>query len=103
MVTRGAGATGDPALPVLASARSFQLRGIDIEAKARIHVDGAPAPGAVRCVGGDYAPYCSSERVEIRLDDPPRAPGLHLVQVQNPDGPLSDELPVCVPPLERCR
>lgn len=103
VATRGAGPTGDPAIPLLASARSFQLQGIDVEAGARIHVDGAPTPGSVRCIGDEFAPYCATERIELRLDAPPREPGLHLVQVQNPGGPLSDELPVCVPPVAACR
>jgi YVTN family beta-propeller protein len=100
----GIGPTGDPPLPVLASARRFELQGIDVEEQARIFVDGRPVPGRVRCVGGKFEPrYCSSERIEVLLEATPTEPGLRLVQVQNPQGPLSDELPVCVPPIERCK
>ena len=100
----GPGPTGDPAMPVLAGSRRFQLRGIDVADGAHIHVDGARAGGHVNCVKGKYEPrFCSSESVEIYLDEPPKAPGLHLVQLQNPDGPLSNEMPVCVPPIEECR
>jgi YVTN family beta-propeller protein len=101
----GPGPTGDPALPVLTpGVRGFTLRGIEVAEGARIHVDGELARGQVLCAGGKFAPrFCDTERVEVRLAAPPTSPGLHLVQLQNPQGPLSNELPVCVPPIERCR
>ena len=84
--------------------RGFALRGIEVAEGARIHVDGALAAGQVLCAGGRFAPrFCDTERVELRLEAPPTTAGLHIVQVQNPEGPLSNELPVCVPPIGRCR
>jgi hypothetical protein len=79
------------------------LRGIDVAAEASLLVDGQAVEGEVACLDGAFSPaYCSSERVEIRLAAPPAAPGLHLLQVQNPAGPQSNELPICVEPLEAC-
>jgi YVTN family beta-propeller protein len=99
----GVGMTGDPALPFLPDENPMILRGIDIEAGAALFVDGAPASGTLTCVGGEFAPkYCVSQRLQVRLDVPPHTPGLHLLQVQNPDGPQSNELPICVAPLARC-
>ncbi len=40
------------------------------------------------------SPFCSSQTVQIVLSDG-LAQGLHRVQVQNPKGLLSNELPVC--------
>ena len=43
-----------------------------------------------------------SQRVLITLAEMP-APGLRLLQVQNPHGPLSNELPVCVGAVAFCK
>jgi len=101
--TTGPGPTGDPPLPVLAGAHRFALRGIDVNPDARTFVDGDRVPGYIRCLDGTAGTFCENERIELELDAPPTEPGLHLVQVQNPDGPLSNELPVCVPPIESCK
>jgi hypothetical protein len=99
----GVGMTGDPALPFLPGENPMILRGIDIEAGAALLVNGVPASGTLACVGGEFAPkYCASQRIRVLLDAPPDTPGLHLLQVQNPDGPQSNELPICVAPLARC-
>jgi YVTN family beta-propeller protein len=101
--TGGRGITGDPPLPVLQPGeQSFAVRGIDVAEGASLLVDGAAAGGTLRCVDGDFTPFCASERLEIRLDVRPTPGGFHLVQVQNPDGPQSNELPLCVSPIGRC-
>jgi YVTN family beta-propeller protein len=102
-LTPGEGPTGDPALPVLPGENPMQLRATDVAAEASLFLDGAATAGEVTCLDGAFAPtYCSSGRVAIRLATPPTAPGIHLLQVQNPDGPQSNELPICVEPLEAC-
>ena len=99
----GEGPTGDPALPVLPAAHPLRLRGIDVAAGASLFVDGQAVDGEVRCLEGAFAPtWCSSERIEVRLVAPPTAPGLHLLQIQNPAGPQSNDLPICVEPIESC-
>jgi hypothetical protein len=103
VATQGPGPTGDPALPLLPDANPMLLRGIDIAAGATLLVDGTLAAGEIRCLDADFAPkFCASQYVEVRLDAPPTDPGLHLLQVQNPDGPLSNELPICVGPAPYC-
>jgi YVTN family beta-propeller protein len=100
----GAGETGDPDLPVLPGDNPVTLEGIDVRPGALLLVDGQPTSGAVECVDGAFEPeFCSSQRVSIRLDAPPAAPGLHLLQIQNPQGPLSNELPLCVGGSAACR
>jgi hypothetical protein len=100
----GAGETGDPDLPVLPGDNPVTLEGIDVRPGALLLVDGQPTSGAVECVDGAFEPeFCSSQRVSIRLDAPPAAPGLHLLQIQNPQGPLSNELPLCVGGHAACR
>jgi YVTN family beta-propeller protein len=104
VVQRGAGPTGDPALPILPGAQPLLLRGIDVAADASLFLDGDAVDGDVRCLDGSFVPtWCSSERIEVRLATPPTEPGLHLLQVQNPDGPQSNELPICVEPIDACR
>ena len=103
LLEAGEGPTGDPALPVLPAAHPMRLRGIDVAAGAGLLLDGEAADGEVVCLEGSFAPtYCASERIEIRLAAPPTEPGLHLLQLQNPAGPQSNELPICVEPLEAC-
>jgi hypothetical protein len=44
-----------------------------------------------------FEPYCRSQEIRISLAEiPPK--GTHLLQVQNPGGPQSNEVPVCVGP-----
>jgi hypothetical protein len=40
--------------------------------------------------------FCNDGVVEIDLVARPTPDGLHLVQVQNPAGLLSNEVPICV-------
>jgi YVTN family beta-propeller protein len=68
--------------------------GIDVRDNPQILVDGQLASGSVGCFNGSFNPFCSTGVVEITLSDG-LAQGLHLVQVQNPKGLLSNELPVC--------
>jgi hypothetical protein len=41
--------------------------------------------------------------VQITLSATPTPDGLHLLQVQNPDGPLSNEMPICVGAVSGCQ
>ena len=49
-----------------------------------------------------FTPYCDSGEVEIDLASMPTPNGLHLLQVQNPSGPLSVEFPICVGTVVGC-
>ncbi|HSJ98542.1 MAG TPA: cytochrome c peroxidase [Myxococcota bacterium] len=101
--TTGTGATGDPPLPVLPAGNPMTLAGATVRADSRIFVDGQPVAGTLSCVGGSFAPvYCSSDRVSVQLAALP-ANGLRMLQLQNPAGPLSNELPICVGPVSGCR
>jgi YVTN family beta-propeller protein len=92
---RSAGPIGNPDIPLLPSAHPLVLAGFAIHGEAGLFVDGQPADGSVRCQDGSFTPYCESGLVEIELATLPAAPGLHTLQVQNPAGPLSNELPMC--------
>jgi YVTN family beta-propeller protein len=91
----GRGAIGNPALPRVPTDLPVTLRGQRIRLGATLLVDGQPAAGSIECVGGSYTPFCSTERVRVNLTSPPTEPGLHRLQVQNPQGPLSNDLPIC--------
>jgi hypothetical protein len=102
-------ATGDPdvpvlnpALPVLPGDHPMQLVGIDVRENAQILVDGGWVPGNISCDGGgSFDPYCSSQLITITLNSIPGS-GLHLLQVQNPGGPMSVEFPICSAPISSC-
>jgi hypothetical protein len=102
VTTTGAGPTGDPDLPLLPGDNPMTLRGVDVLASAPILVDGSPVAGSVSCVGGSFTPFCSSQTVSISLSVVP-GNGLHLLQVQNPNGPLSNEVPICVGSVASCQ
>jgi hypothetical protein len=55
----------------------------------------------VTCGAGSTGSLCNDGNVSIDLDVKPAA-GLHLVQVLNPQGPLSNELPLCVGTNTNC-
>jgi YVTN family beta-propeller protein len=101
--TGGCTGCGDPAIPQITAAApanppAFNATGVDVQAGATVFVDGQPAAAGstVSCTGTGLG-QCS-----IDLATKPAA-GLHVVQVQNPNGPLSNELPICVGNATGCR
>jgi YVTN family beta-propeller protein len=97
----GNGTTGDPPLPNLSSGGSsdppaFSVFGTDVMSAARIFVDGVPATGAtLGCSAGVSGAFCNAGAVSIDLTLKPTS-GTHVLQVQNPSGRLSNEMPFCV-------
>ena len=63
------------------------VSGRHIREGATVFVDGRRALGSVRCQSGAL-PACDGETVEIELVT---GPGMHFVQVQNPDGLFSND------------
>jgi YVTN family beta-propeller protein len=96
--TVGNGPGGDPNVPIVApggGGSPLDLTGVGVREDARILVDGQRQAGALTCVGGTFEPFCSSQNVRVPLATIPPT-GLHVLQVQNGDGPISPELPFCV-------
>ena len=105
-VTGCSSTTGDPALPNFSTGGgsnppAFSVVGTDVRTDALIFVNGAPATGAIGCGAGVSGNFCINGNVSIDLDVKPPT-GLNLVQVQNPSGPLSNELPICVGTASNC-
>lgn len=104
LLSEGPGETGNPDLPLLPVDDPIELRGIDIRRGSQLLLDGAPAQASLECLDGDYVDgFCESQRVRIHWSALPGSEGLHLLQVQSPAGPLSNELPICVGAVARCR
>jgi hypothetical protein len=78
------------------------LAGSDVFSGAVVLVDGAPVEATLTCVGGSFTTFCSSGVIRIDLAAIPSPNGTHLLQVQNPSGLQSNELPVCVGPVAGC-
>jgi hypothetical protein len=93
--TIASGPTGNPDLPKLPEDNPMNLRAIDVRGDAVILLNGEVVSGSISCVGGSFTPYCDSQEIDLTLAALP-AEGLHLLQVQNPGGPLSAELPICM-------
>jgi YVTN family beta-propeller protein len=106
----GTGATGDPPLPVIPTSptnpNAITLGALDVLAAPRVLVDGANVAATVACVGGaGFDPWCSAlegETLSVDLAALP-ATGTRLLQVQNPNGSLSPELPICIGAVTGCR
>jgi hypothetical protein len=75
--------------------------GTDVRSDASIFVNGSPATGVIGCDAGITGAFCNDGDVSIQLAVKPPV-GLNLVQVQNPFGPLSNELPLCVGTAADC-
>ncbi len=99
----GDGPAGNPDLPILPGANPIQLAGIDVREDAQILLNGEVVAGSISCdMGGQWTPYCTSEKITITLSQNPTTQDLHLLQVQNPNGPLSPELPICYDSAADC-
>jgi YVTN family beta-propeller protein len=108
----GTGPTGDPPLPVVgtspANPNPFSVIGTAVRADAALFMDGQKVTGAISCVLSGV--FCQDGSISVDLDALPDLaapagpdPGLHLLQVQNGPGPLSNELPVCVGSAAGCQ
>ena len=89
------GPTGSPAIPLLPQDNPMGLGGRNIRADAQLLLNGQPTEGAIACLAGSFTPYCDSGFIQVTLTTPPAVTGIHTLQVQNPDGPLSNEMPLC--------
>lgn len=96
---------GDPAIPVVTMSSTlptvdppaFNVRGEKLTPDASVVWDGAGVSGAtLACASGGTFPSCTNSQVAVNLPTPRPSNGLHLLQVRNGDGPLSNEVPVCV-------
>lgn len=83
--------------PDLPTTNPMQVDGLHIEANPTVLVNGQVAAGSVSCLGGSFSPTCDSSRIQVDLASPPTSSGVHLLQVQNPGGLASNELPFIVP------
>jgi hypothetical protein len=113
--TVGVGATGDPPLPNIttggANPPAFSVRGADVRSDAVVLVDGVQVAATLSCSAGTSGDFCvapggytgSGGSVSIDLAARPAPDGLHLLQVRNGPGPLSNELPICVGAAAGCR
>ena len=63
------------------------VSGRHVQQGAHVIVDGRRVSGSVRCQRGQL-PACSAERLVVQLQ---AGPGMHLLQLQNPDGLFSND------------
>jgi hypothetical protein len=113
LVTSGNGTTGDPPIPVIPTSggtnpAAFNLKGVTVRANPLLFVDGQPVAGTVSCTSGAFDPYCAAAAggttgtVSVDLVVKPAA-GLHVLQLMNDGGPISNELPICLGTKLQCR
>jgi hypothetical protein len=102
----GNGVTGDPPLPVIASGSAsnpppISLLGTAVRPDAGILVDGQPVSATLSCSVDPGTGFCTTGSLSIDVNQAV-ALGLRLLQVQNPAGPLSNEMPICVGNAGNC-
>ena len=82
---------GRQVFPLLTAAdTTMELSGRHIRQGAVPIVDGERVGGTVRCRSGAL-PGCDGEAVVVRLDRLPTPAGMHFLQVQNPNGLVSND------------
>jgi hypothetical protein len=88
---------GRPNLPQFTASNPgpITIRGRNIQPGAAVLLDGGPVwlDAPVACASGTL-PNCSTTQITVDLAAPPATVGLHLLQLKNPDGLLTNELPV---------
>ncbi len=104
--TGGNGVTGDPPLPVIASGDAsnpppITLVGTSVARNAGVFVDGQAVSATVSCTVDPDTGFCATGNLSIDINQAV-ALGLRLLQVQNPAGPLSNEMPICVGNASNC-
>ena len=87
---------GRPDLQVFPGGNPIRLDALHVEPGAQVLVDGLVVGATVSCLGGTFSPDCTSGEIEVDLDAEPTGTGMHLLQIQNPSGLLSNELPIIV-------
>jgi hypothetical protein len=73
------------------------LQGRDIQPNAKVLIDGVPVAldAPISCsIGTQPLPNCLTTAIRVDLAASPAGLGMHLLQIQNPDGLLTNELPV---------
>jgi hypothetical protein len=72
------------------------LRARDIQPGAKALIDGEPVAldAPISCTIGGTLPNCLNPAINLDLAAPPETVGLHVLQLQNPDGLLTNELPI---------
>jgi len=100
-----ANAVSDPPLPLFSASGSppaFNVTGSAVSQSATVLVDGLVVPALVSCGAGSANGFCNAGNVAIDLVNNPGA-GLHFLQVQNPLGLYSNELPICAGTPAQCQ
>lgn len=78
-------------LAFLSAASTLRINGRHVRPDASLYVDGRRVDGVVRCEAGAL-PACYDEIVEVELAALPQPGGLHFLQLQNPQGLLSNDM-----------
>ena len=87
---------GRPAeFPELIGPDTIRVRGTYIFEDANVVINGRKVEGEIRCAYGDL-PDCEADIVLIDLREVPTETGMHLMQVQNPKGLFSNDMPFFV-------
>lgn len=79
-------------IPHLESDRTLLMNARHVQPGAWVIVNGRRVNGGVRCRSG-VLPSCVGEEIIVELEEIPLEGGMHFLQVQNPEGKFSNDLP----------
>jgi len=77
--------------PRLPAENPMYLQSVHADPASSILVDGRRVSGTLGCPFGGSLPYCDSLVMSVELDEVPSEFGMHLLQLQQPGGLLSNE------------
>ena len=77
--------------PVLPQEHPIRIKGRHVEAGASLFINGRKVTGVIGCGQGGTLPNCIDEELIIGLERLPQVDGMYLLQIQNPDGLMSNE------------
>ena len=87
---------GRPAeYPEILHNEPMRIRGSHVFPDSNIIVNGRRVGGTVSCESGEL-PKCVDNIMLVQLDALPEDPGMHMLQVQTPDGLFSNDMPFFV-------
>jgi YVTN family beta-propeller protein len=83
--------TGKQVFPTVSGdATHMAISGRHVMKGANVFLDGRRVPGTVLCKSGSL-PDCEDELIEVQLTSLPKPAGMHLLQLQNPEGLFSND------------
>lgn len=78
-------------MAMLSEEFTLTIKGRHIEPESLIFINGHRVAGSVTCESNEF-PACEDETIVVSLDEPPQRFGLNFLQIQTPNGMMSNDI-----------